>query len=265
MRGCGGLGTTPAHPRLLRFHKHRRTRRLGCYQIGQAACHVRWLTKPIHFVAAALAAAPEPWLSEIRNDGGETIMRRATLLMTALAVWLMPASASAAYTHSDTGYRYCPIASVGGAALSHADDNCRANPWSPADLAGFSALVHLSGVSSVAVDGSLGSSRFRGWARNREDCVDITFYANDPQMRALNCYAFQRTATGWTRITLGNEGWIWAQPYATGWHWGWTQRRGWFAINTGMLRGYCAGGTVDRYSNCHFLTQQTRRNEPAGL
>jgi hypothetical protein len=88
-------------------------------------------------------------------------------------------------------------------------------------------------------------SAHKGWVYVRDEpraCPMIyptPAYCYEPSRVAT----WQWTSSGWRSSTIAGGTSVYAWPYASGWHWIWTQRTGWLAIQTSKLTtGYSCTG-----------------------
>jgi hypothetical protein len=126
--------------------------------------------------------------------------------------------------------------------------------WRRMLLVGITALVALLAVSFTApqdahafMDPTTVTSSHVGWVYVRETpqyrCGVLLYYGNTRCGGSLGQTAWRWSGSSWSQTSIAGGTQVYAYPYSGAWHWIWTQRTGWLAIETSKLEtGYrCSG------------------------
>lgn len=124
-------------------------------------------------------------------------------------------------------------------------------------LVAITALVATLAVSFSAPqeahafrDPTALTSSHQGWVYVRQGqgpcpASPIPEYCDQPEL----VDAWRWSGSSWSRAHLVGGEQVYAYPYSGSWHWAWTQRTGWLAIQTAKLdTGYrCTGYACPRF------------------
>ena len=112
--------------------------------------------------------------------------------------------------------------------------------WRRALLAGITALIALLAISfteptsaHAIVSSTTVPSGHVGWVTVRGGpwvCPTVRTCTRQPSV------AWSWNGRSWSQASLQGGTSVYAYPYSGSWHWAWTQRTGWLAIQTSSLQ-----------------------------
>jgi hypothetical protein len=87
--------------------------------------------------------------------------------------------------------------------------------------------AHATVGQPIAMSGRI-APNYQGWAYARHHCVNLLPCTTILEMRE----AWRWNGRSWSTAPIAEGTLVYAWPYASGWHWAWTQRTGWLAMRT---------------------------------
>ncbi len=109
------------------------------------------------------------------------------------------------------------------------------------------AIIALVGALAVSITAPAKADAFvdpatvfpstKGWVLTKSElpmCIAIYPVPEECKVpRRITAYRW--TGSSWSKTSFSGGIWVYAWPYADGWHWAWTQKTGWLAVRTSDL------------------------------